>query len=410
MDFPDWLHERLQHYRPVHDRVIFGLSLVGVLVVVHLMIQQARNFEQGCLGFASLAASNQTFDCSSVLASSAAQFLGLSNLSWGLGFYLVVALLTVVIFWVRPAIRRWMQGARVAVITAGLIYSGYLLYVQVTQLHAFCVLCLVSAAIAALLFGTQMGGLTTVPPSTDEMMTSRFQKHEIILYVYLAAFTAVLIGADFTYFEASERGQSARLGSEVTASAQCRLDRTRDPIQKQGASLVRDQDIIQGPSEAEVTLVEYFDPNCPHCKTFHETLETLMEEYSNQVRFVFKPFPLRATSLPEIQALYVAHEEGKFSEMLEGQFAHQGAGGLGQQDIREIASEIDMNPDSVMSRVQDNAYRNQVVQQRQRAIQIGVDSTPTVLINGYFLGSRSPECMRTYIEQALEGRLGETES
>lgn len=408
MDLEALLHERLQHYRPVLDRVIFGLSLVGVLVVVHLMIQKARNFEQGCTGIASLGASEeQAFDCSTVLASSAGQFLGLSNLTWGLGFYIVVALLTVAIFFLRPAIRRWVQGGRVGLLTAGLLYSGYLVYVQATQIEAFCALCLASAVVVALLFGTQVGILATSPSSSDTVMSSRFQKHEIVLYVYFVAFAAVLIGADLTYFSSPESAQQKATATNVSnASAQCQLDTTREPIGNDGASLVRFQDIIEGPSDAEVTVIEYFDPNCPHCKTFHDTIETLKGEYGDEVRFVFKPFPLRATSLPEIQALYVAHEEGKFSEMLQGQFARQGAGGLGEQDLREIASEIDMNPDALMSQVQQNEYRDQVVQQRQRAIKIGVDSTPTVLVNGHFVASRSLECMRTYIEEAQEGTLG----
>jgi protein-disulfide isomerase len=64
----------------------------------------------------------------------------------------------------------------------------------------------------------------------------------------------------------------------------------------------------------------------------------------------------------------------------------------------------------VSNRVEQNEYRDQVLQIRKRAVKIGVDSTPTVLVNGHFLQNRSLECMNTFIEQAQSGELGGTAS
>jgi predicted DsbA family dithiol-disulfide isomerase len=119
---------------------------------------------------------------------------------------------------------------------------------------------------------------------------------------------------------------------------------------------------------------------------------------------------LRRSSLPEIQALYVAAQSGKFTEMLEGQYSRQGRSGISMSDVRAIASEIGMDPDVVSNRVDQNKYQDQVLQNRKRAIKIGVDSTPTVLVNGHFVQSRSLECMNTFIEQAKAGELGGTAS
>jgi protein-disulfide isomerase len=125
---------------------------------------------------------------------------------------------------------------------------------------------------------------------------------------------------------------------------------------------------------------------------------------------VYKPFPLRGSSLPEIQALYVANREGKFSEMLDAQYARQSRTGITKQDLREIASEIGMNPDVLMTRIEEDKYRNMIVQQRRKAIEVGVNSTPTVLINGQFAGSRSAECLRLFIQRAQKGTLGNTDA
>lgn len=416
MALADPLLERLQSYRPVLDRVIFGLSLVGVLVVTHLFIQQSRNFDRGCFGFSSLDAAEQTFNCSAVLSSPSGQLLGVSNLGWGLGFYLLVAGLTAALFWVRSEIRGWVHGVRAAFLVGGFCYSIYLSYLQATTIGAFCALCLVSAAVVTLLFGTQLAALVTQPSTVETPMPSRILKREVTVYVYLVALTAVLVGADLTYFNGLERlssqqdAQAATVPSEGSPGAQCQLDPSKQPVENGGASLVQFQDIIQGNTDADVTVIEYFDPNCPHCKTFHATMKKVVEAHRDDVRFVFKPFPLQRGSLPEIQALYVAAQSGKFSELLDALYARQGEGGINTQELRASASEVGMNPDVLISRIEKDQYRNQVLRLRKRARQAGVDSTPTVLVNGHFLGDRSFECLNTFIEHAQNGTLGTSAS
>lgn len=404
----DAVRERIQHYRPTLEQILFGLSLLGVLVVVHLFIQQSRGFEQGCVGFSTLEAAESTFDCATVTSGPGSELFGVSNLTWGLGFYLAVAILTVLVFWMRPAVREWIQGVRGGVLTGGFGYSVYLVYLQASQIEAFCALCLASALVVTLLFGTQLA-IFVSSSSTDTPMPSRLLKRQVAIFAYLAATALLVVGADVTYFDglggASDR--EARATTTSSSSAQCSLDSTKEPVGDDGGSLVTFQDITKGNAESDVTIIEYFDPNCPHCKTFHnQTMKDLVETYQDEVRFVFKPFPLRGSSLPEIQALYVAAQSGNFTQMLEAQYARQGQQGINMSDLRAIASEIDMDPDVVSSRVEQNEYRNFVLQLRKRAVSIGVDSTPTVLVNGHFVQDRSLECMETYIEQAKAGTLG----
>lgn len=397
----------LERYYPVVERALFGLSLLGVLTVVHLSIQQARNFDRGCFGFAGLDAGEQAFNCSAVVTSAASTFLGLSNITWGLGFYLTVAVLTFGVFWGTPRWRRWVHAGRVGAIGAGTAYSVYLVYVQVDVLEAMCALCLVSTAIVGLLFAAQGFIVFRDFQLSETTMSSRLFKRDFTIYVYLAALAAVVIGADFAYFGALSPAtdQQATARDAQYSGAACQLDAENEPV-SDPSSLVNFQDVTKGPSDASVTIVEYFDPNCPHCKSFHKTMSTLVSEYEDEVQFVYKPFPLRGSSLPEIQALYAANQEGKFTEMLNAQYARQNRTGITNQDLRAIASEIGMNPDVLMSRVEQDKYRQLILQERKRAIKIGVNSTPTVLVNGHFVGSRSLECMRMFIERAKNGKLG----
>jgi len=65
-----------------------------------------------------------------------------------------------------------------------------------------------------------------------------------------------------------------------------------------------------------------------------------------------------------------------------------------------------MNADVLLTRIEEKKYRKLIVENRQRAIEAGVNSTPTVLINGHFAGSRSAECLRLFIQRAQKGTLG----
>ena len=405
------LRERLRGYRPRLEAVVFGLSLLGVLDVVHLLIQQARTFENGCLGGSALGGGSSIFDCAAVTAGAGSELLGVPNTTWGLGFYGMVGVLTVAVFWVVPRVRAWIHWARIGLLTGGIAYSAYLTYLQFGPLKALCLLCLGSALVTTLLFAGQVALLAFSPTAPPNSMSSRLVKRQVALFVYCAAAAAVLVGMDLVYFdETSAAAPQPRSASESAAPAQCELDASKTTLQDQGASLVGFQDITAGSNEAGVTVIEYFDPNCPHCKDFHQVMKQVVEAHRDEVRFVYKPFPLRRSSLPEIQALYVAAQSDKFNEMLEAQYARQGPGGIGMQDLRAIAEEIDLDPSVLSERVEQNEYRDQVLQQRKRAVKVGVDSTPTVLINGHFVESRTQKCLNTFIEQAKSGTLGGTAS
>lgn len=72
-------------------------------------------------------------------------------------------------------------------------------------------------------------------------------------------------------------------------------------------------DHIRGAQNAKVTLIEYADTECPFCKRFHPTLQQLIKEYPNDVRWVYRHFPLDALhskARKESEATECANELG----------------------------------------------------------------------------------------------------
>jgi thiol-disulfide isomerase/thioredoxin len=62
-----------------------------------------------------------------------------------------------------------------------------------------------------------------------------------------------------------------------------------------GLEPVGTRDHARGPRDAPVTLVKYGDYECPYCAEAHPLLKELQERVGEQVRFVFRHFPLDST-------------------------------------------------------------------------------------------------------------------
>lgn len=98
-----------------------------------------------------------------------------------------------------------------------------------------------------------------------------------------------------------------------------------DPAgQVAGATLTMDSfrevdrtDHVRGPANAQVTIIEYSDLECPFCKRFHGTMQQVMEAYGDDVRWVYRHFPLdqlHQKARKEAVATECAGAQGKFWE------------------------------------------------------------------------------------------------
>ena len=78
---------------------------------------------------------------------------------------------------------------------------------------------------------------------------------------------------------------------------------------------VSDRDHVQGPADAPVTLVEYGDFECPYCAAAHVIVNKVQEFMTDQLRFVFRHFPLTQIhphAEPAAEASEAAAAQGQF--------------------------------------------------------------------------------------------------
>jgi len=135
-----------------------------------------------------------------------------------------------------------------------------------------------------------------------------------------------------------------------------------------------------GPEDAKIKLVEFFDYGCPHCKAFAPVLDQLRAQHPDDVVVYYKQFPLTGNpnSGPAAQAAIAASKQGKFKEMHQMLFANQGKHDISQ--IKEYAEEIGLDMSKFVADYKAAAPR--VAKDRAEGIKGGLQGTPTVYING----------------------------
>lgn len=174
------------------------------------------------------------------------------------------------------------------------------------------------------------------------------------------------------------------------------------PVLADVDAIVRPNDAVFGPADAPVTFVEFFEPNCTYCITFHPTAQRVKAQYGDRVRFVFKPIVSAVNSMYQTQALFAAQEEGRFMDMLDAQFASGRPESMTADEIAALADEIGMDGAALVQRIDAGAYRTQMMANRADFMQTRWQTTPAIAIDGRRVANRSPECLAHLLEQALE--------
>jgi len=143
------------------------------------------------------------------------------------------------------------------------------------------------------------------------------------------------------------------------------------------------RDHIQGRSTAAVTLVEYGDYQCPFCGNTYPIIQKLQKQFGDQLRFVFRNFPLpqvHAYAQRAAEAAEAAAAQGKFWEMHDYLYEHQEA--LDAESLGRAAVVIGLDRVQFNRDVAERVYADCVQEDIRSGIDSGVGGTPTLFING----------------------------
>lgn len=172
---------------------------------------------------------------------------------------------------------------------------------------------------------------------------------------------------------------------------QIRRGKTKKQAEKAFRARFAENEVVQvdledspskGPANAPVTIVEWADFECGFCGRAVPILEEAQKVYPNQIRLVFKQFPLDGHPHSGQLAKFAiaAGLQGKFWEAHAALFAGR-AGLADEAALRKLAAETKLDADRLLADMQAPATAERVARDRAQADKLGLKGTPFIIIN-----------------------------
>ncbi len=152
---------------------------------------------------------------------------------------------------------------------------------------------------------------------------------------------------------------------------------------------------IRGPVNAPITLVEYSDFQCPACRSYEQNLKRLSAEYDQELRFVYRHFPLRSIHQNAEEAAWAAEAasvQGKFWEYHDVLFNTQDKWSTESDPesmFVEYAKSLGLNEEQFKKDYKSDAVKAIVNRDAKSGEDAHISGTPSFFLNGKFFEAPS---------------------
>jgi protein-disulfide isomerase len=143
------------------------------------------------------------------------------------------------------------------------------------------------------------------------------------------------------------------------------------------------RDHVVGPETASITLLEFGDFECPDCAAAHPIVKTVLAQEAEDVRFVYRHFPLHTIhrrAQMAAEAAEAAGSQGRFWAMHARLFENPGA--LGDEDLLSHAEALGLDVARFAQEMAEGIYASRVQDDLTSGVRSGVGGTPTFFVNG----------------------------
>jgi protein-disulfide isomerase/uncharacterized membrane protein len=383
---------------------LLGLGASSVSTFVHYQLLTTPNYESFCdVG--------SQVNCTQAYLSRYGSFLGVPVAIGGVIFFAIAALLAGMAGRPSSPARDNAAGYIFLLSTVGLAFALYLAWASYFVLNVFCILCAITYVSVIALFIIS-GGATKYPMTTLPGRASRDVRALLTSPAALVAVLAILGGS--VALVASFPSEQAAAQQQAQAVA------TYQPLTPEQRKQVEDWWALQPVVELPITpspgtkvlIVKFSDYMCPSCGIAHNSLKPVLAKYEGQgVEFVLKHYPLEPECNPKLGGgnHYGSCEAAAAYEMAKGTpnvaklddwfFGNQQI--LSRETVKEAAEDIagikdfDARYAGALETVKTDASLGHM---------LGVNSTPTIFINGRKIpgGGQPPAIYDTIIELALK--------
>ena len=355
--------------------------------------------------------------CQSVASSPYSSVMGLPLASWGAVFYSAMVLLGlgVVIFW-RDCGRVYLRWV-LCLAGLGLAIDLYLAYVMVFRIQAACWPC-ISTYVINIVVILMVAKSVWKEPKPRAPLRAIFpgakDAQGIDLY-YRNAIKGLLIGGILFASVVGVAG-SQFISKSLTGDDRERLAKLKTYLANQPIRAVdADNRPVMGSDDGPVTVVGFSDFLCPFCSKAAKYLKLAESSNHDTARFVFRHYPLDKSCNRNLRSdvhpgacllaegSVCADEQNRFWEYHD--IAFETKGNISQPVVMDIASNIGLDLNAFKSCLNSGRGLRVVEEDIKAATQAGVNSTPTLFINGRGLRGVPKPWMLNEILQYSEKNL-----
>ncbi|WP_267406947.1 thioredoxin domain-containing protein [Chryseobacterium sp. GM_Chr_2] len=144
----------------------------------------------------------------------------------------------------------------------------------------------------------------------------------------------------------------------------------------------KDDHILGNPDTAKIVLVEYGDYQCPYCGHAFPLVKKFVEEYGNDVAFVFRNFPLTDSHEFAMSAATIAEaagKQGKFGEMHDLIYNNQNL--LSQEMLKECVTALHLDFNKIENDITTSDIQDKIEADFEGGVRSGVNGTPSFFVN-----------------------------
>lgn len=353
---------------------VIGLGIAAYLAMLHSQAGAGGTFNSP------LCTISSTINCNAVLGSVYARLFGVPIATWAALTY--VAILVVSFLSATSAL--------IFLCSWAFVFSLYMTGLSLFTLKAGCFFCM---SLYAVNIGLFIGALALA--RQERSLGSRQLRYALAACVVLA------LGFGWAQAKLADHISPAPNPSDKG------FVETYDKLRQ--VTLNIGERNTKGSAQAAVTISEFVDFRCPACARAYAVGKQLIEKYPNDVRVVFHSYPLdnecnsslprqvHAASCLASYAAECASEQGKFWEFADRLFSDQQRE-FSRPDLEVHANAVGLDIPSFNTCMNSGQTKGIVRKDLEEGIRVGVNATPTLVINGRVVeGLPTPEQFDTIV-------------
>jgi uncharacterized membrane protein/predicted DsbA family dithiol-disulfide isomerase len=359
---------------------LLGVAVSIELTRIHLFVHTDPNYHSVC-------AMSEGVNCETVAVSPYSVFAGLPVSLWGLAAYLIMGALSLWAWSRRRLHPTWPWGILLLLSAFSVAVSVVLAFISATRIDSLCLFCMSSYAINAGLLIVSCIALKrsqkrALAPLALDVKALLCRPLLVVLLAVVGLIGIVLLQVFVPrYWKTPGWADLPRLASGTDENGRHWI----------------------GARSPGLTIVEFSDYQCPHCRAAHKDMRVFLARHLNQIRLIHQHLPLDMACNPGLRAPFHTHAclfaeaaecaglQGRFWEMNDAIFSIQETVKTNNVDPVKLAVRLGLNRSEFKRCLDRHVTAGRVAKDVQEAMARKLTGTPSFLVGEQVFLGRIPE-------------------